>query len=93
MRIPGQREKETLSPCELAHDFLAQWLCTDSALFSTFITLAFFWRGPLTTKEELREKLAYKGSARMFWGFFFSWFSLNYEESTGSCYTQAKKKL
>lgn len=72
--MPGQRDEEMLPPCGLAHDFSAQWLCADSAVFSKFITqlskITFFWRRPLTTKEELREKLAYKGPARMFWVFF-----------------------
>lgn len=36
--MPGQREEEMLPPCELAHDFSAQWLCADSAVFSKFIT-------------------------------------------------------
>lgn len=36
--MPGQREEEVLPPCELAHDFSAQWLCADNAVFSKFIT-------------------------------------------------------
>lgn len=52
---------------------------------------AFLWKGPLTTKQELREKLAYMVPASMFWGFL-GGFSFNYEESAGSSYTQAKKK-
>lgn len=93
--MPGQREEEMLPPWELAHDFSAQWLCADNAVFSKFVTqlskITFFWRGPLTTKEELREKCI-QGTCEdvlgIFWGL-----SLNYEESAGSSYTQTKKKL
>lgn len=95
----GQREEERLLPWELSHDFSAQWLCADSAVFSPSLSpsyiqdTAFGWRGPLTTKVRgAKGKVSIQGTCQdvlgMFWGFY-----LNYKESAGCSYTQAKKQL